>query len=214
MKKLFILSLLLTMGLSTFAKSPVQKGDLLVDLGLGVGMLDSKPSKAMFTQRIGAEWVIVPELINDRFALSGGLYVNNGFAKATVPIIIMEGSHYYEDDGDMKRNDLNFMPTMSLRWFCDEKLEFYLSIGVGLGIMHASIHDAPDEDGDYYDDDEIVGAGSSSTAAAAISSYVGARYHINKNWGINTQLGLISANLKKSAGHSFNLFSVGATYFF
>lgn len=51
-------------------------------------------------------------------------------------------------------------------------------------------------------------------ATAALATYIGARYFVTDNWAVNAHFGLISGNLKKSCGSSYNLFSVGASYKF
>lgn len=51
-------------------------------------------------------------------------------------------------------------------------------------------------------------------ATFACAFYVGARYFFNSTWGINAQFGLVSANVSKKYGNSYNVLSVGATYLF
>ncbi len=53
-----------------------------------------------------------------------------------------------------------------------------------------------------------------SKATFACAFYLGARYFINKTWGVNAQFGLISANVNKTYGNSYNILSFGATYSF
>lgn len=51
-------------------------------------------------------------------------------------------------------------------------------------------------------------------AVFACAFYLGARYFLNDSWGINAQFGLISADVSKEYGNSYNILSVGATYRF
>lgn len=50
-----------------------------------------------------------------------------------------------------------------------------------------------------------------------MATYVGATYFLTESWGIGTQFGLISANIKdkdKGYPNSYGIFAVGATYKF
>jgi len=226
------------------------KGDLVVDAGIGVGLIDAGQSKAMFTQRIGAEWVVLPKLIDNRLSLSAGIYINNAYGKVGEVELVTDDYYYtmttksqatgttYNNvsrayDGTaiiaFKREDLNFLPTVSLRYRFTPRLDAYLSLGVGLGIMHSMVGVKGDVDEfyeepysrPYYYDDEEPGFGyvdwddmSTTKATAALAAYIGVRYALTSNWGINGQFGLISGNIKKSMGSSYNLFSVGASYKF
>jgi len=236
------------------AETP-EKGDMIVEAGIGAGMVDYDESKALFTQRIGAEWVIVPELINDKFTLAAGVYINNGYGADVDTKAV--GSYDYQytitvrskrtgttynhqrrtgygtADVNIKREELNLLPTLSLRYHITPRFDAYLSIGAGVGMMHSIMGKKKNLKGfskDSYNHTDNIGTTRSyhyndldhvdwgdatfTKVTASIAAYVGARYFITDNWGVNAQVGLISANLKKSYSHSFNLFSIGATYKF
>lgn len=149
---------------------------------------------------------------------------------------------------DVTRDNLSFMPTVSLHAKVVDNFDFFVTYGMGLGIMTNSLgnYEPTDyvpgighikngmEKVDYYNKTTMPNGDVSETrysyndaehakyntkgyetkATFACAFYVGARYFINDSWGINAQFGLVSANVKKSYGNSYNILSVGATYSF
>lgn len=241
--------------IATRADNVPKKGELTVDAGIGVGMVGYKESKTLFTQRIGAEWVIVPKFMNDDFTLAAGVYINNGYGAGfytkaagtydyeySIKVVSKRTGISYNRqhrsgfgtaDVNIKREDINLLPTISLRYHVNSSLDAYLSIGIGVGMMHSimgkksNIHGFDKQNYHHtdnigttrsysYNDLDHVDWGNSSFTkfTPALGTYIGARYTITESWGINAQVGLISANLKKSYGHSYNLFSFGASYKF
>lgn len=52
-----------------------------------------------------------------------------------------------------------------------------------------------------------------ASARFVMAAYVGARYYLTENWGINAQLGLTSLSFKKDA-NNFSIFDIGVSYKF
>lgn len=149
---------------------------------------------------------------------------------------------------DVTRDNLCFMPTVSLHAKIIDNFDFFVTYGMGLGIMTNSLGNYEPTDYvpgighikngmekiDYYNKTTMPNGdvketrysyndaehaeynkkGYETKATFACAFYVGARYFINDSWGINAQFGLVSANVKKSYGNSYNILSVGATYSF
>ncbi len=231
------------------------KNGLTIDVGIGVGSVYSNP-KGMFTQRIGAEWNILPRFLANDISMAVGFYVNNNYGGGidvhTVgtydySYTVFSNSDIYgvtsnryrrqgsgSADVRVRRDDISFLPTVSLRYHCTDKLEAYISLGVGLSLMNsmtgsyinstgfssANVVNQPNSGTasltyNYNDLDHVKWSDTSWTKASpAVSAYLGARYFFTEHWGINAQLGLISANIKKSVGNSYNVFSIGASYRF
>lgn len=241
--------------MSAHAAETPKKGELTVDAGIGAGIVDYNESKALFTQRVGAEWVVAPKFISNKFTLAAGVYINNGYGAGvdtkvsgkydytySIKSVSKRTGTTYQNtrrsgfgtaDVNMKREDLNLLPTISLRYHANPRLDAYLSIGVGVGMMHTLMGEKKNVTGFHEDsyshtdrngttrsyryndlDHADWGDATFTKVTAAIATYIGARYFVTDNWGINAQLGLVSANLKKSCAHSFNLFSLGASYKF
>lgn len=175
-----------------------------IDAGIGVGTYDKGGSSGFsFTQRVGVEWEIAR--LNKKLSLAAGVFLNNLYGKSESTITWKEGGRLDEADVETKRNDISFLPTVSLRYNCTSNLEAFVGIGLGLGILTSKgTIEYMNDDTDYS---------SQTTASFAMSSYVGLRYFLTKNWAINGQFGMIAGNLKSHAS-SFNLFSVGASYRF
>lgn len=234
------------MPMLAMAKTP-QKGEMTLDAGIGVGIVDYNDAKATFTQRVGAEWVVAPELFNNsRLNLALGFYINNAYGGKLDWTVVGQYNYTYQTSRQtinshnrpqtsyishkrsgvgvgattQSREDLSMLPTISFRYEITDRLEGYLSIGAGVGIMHTIIGgDVKPVFGlsssEYYNDmDHVVWEDNSVTkVTAALATYIGARYRVGDNWGLNAQFGLVSGNLKKSMAHSFNLFSVGASWY-
>lgn len=194
------------------ASAAPKKGDAVIDAGLGLGMVDyPTSSEATFTQRVGAEWTVIPRMINGDFSLAVGAYINNGFG----------GNKVVEDGGlnatyKIKRNDINFIPTGSFRFNVNRDFVAYGSAGIGFGIMHRSYVDkyawsnASDSDYRYLQ----YGLDGESKLVPAMTFAVGVRYFLGEHWGLNSQFGVIATNLDDDWSDSYNLLSVGVSYRF
>jgi len=246
----------------------VKQGDRLVDLGIGVG----DASGAMFTQRLGMEWIVKDNVINDKFSLGVGFQISNavgakydfynvGSYDYSYTLYIdkkpqrgpsrtetqkVNRSGYGTAKCDITRDDVSIMPTVSLHGKFVEKLDLYATFGLGLGLMNgiageykeAALPGMGSASGGFskadYRKESKVGSETWTThysyndfdhaewqvkepgtkAVFSTAFFVGARYFFNDNWAVNAQLGLISANVNKNLGNSYNVFSVGATYKF
>lgn len=257
MKKLLLPLAILSCVFASNAQinNDVQNG-LTIDVGIGAGSVYTN-SKAMFTQRIGAEWNILPTFLTDGVSLAVGFYINNNCGGGYDTRTVGTYDYYYKiysksnrtgqttstnqhrqgygtADVRLSRDDISFLPTASLRYQITDKLEAYLSFGMGLSIMNAYTGEVSNATGfdkanvvnksDYgavaltykYDDlEHVKWANLTWTKASfSVATYIGARYFFTDNWGVNAQIGLISANVRRSVGNSYNVFSVGATYRF
>lgn len=260
----------------------IDEDSRFLELGIGVGASEADGTKGMFTQRLGAEWIVKDYLFNlfgCSFALGAGFQIDNAAGGRYSTIVT--GSYDYDyvvsitkhkrDNGhgrpitttetqrvnregtgvasaDVTRDNLSFMPTVSLHAKIVDNFDFYVTYGMGLGIMTNSLgnfnpieiyvpnvgwvggmekkdyyHEATMPNGDVWEtrysyndaDHAVYNKKPYKTAATfACAFYVGARYFFNDTWGINAQFGLVSANVKKSYGNSYNILSVGATYCF
>lgn len=149
---------------------------------------------------------------------------------------------------DVTRDNIDFMPTVSLHGKFIDRFDLYATFGLGLGIMTNSLGNFEPTEiyvpgvgnvGDmekktYYDKSTMANGDVWETrysyndadhaewnkkpykakAVFACAFYLGARYFINDSWGVNAQFGLVSADVSKKYGNSYNILSVGATYRF
>lgn len=255
MKKflLALSSIALCSGLTYAVEGTAERGDILVEAGIGVGMVDYPGSSgALFTQRVGVEYVVLPTVFTDDFTFAVGLYVNNGYGAPVDGMAVATYNYTYPiysngngqvvnkghregvgtANATFYRDDVNILPTASLRYHCTSRLDAYVSLGFGIGVMntitgkksnyqgfesanHSGSNDSSGRRYSYNDLDHAKWENTSQHKACfATSFYLGARYALTENWGVNAQFGLIGANARKSWGNSYNLFSIGATYNF
>lgn len=208
-KRLFAAALVAASSTAAFAAST---GDMVIDGGIGVGMVNYPSSTAAtFTQRVGAEWVVAPSIINGDFSIAVGAYLNNavgGSLKVYGPFYnnmpTWTASH--------RRDDFSLIPTASMRYRINSDFEAYGSFGIGMGVMHSFYanekHYQPVNG--YF----VTGLDSATKMTVALSCCVGVRYYLGEHWGLSSQLGIVSANLKSSWSSSYNIFTVGASYRF
>lgn len=133
------------------------------------------------------------------------------------------------------REDINALATVSFHYSPMPKLDVYANLGVGVGVMNYIVGDPHDEQGfsarsgtsklpsgttvytSYNDLDHVKWMDMETKFVPAISVYVGATYYLNDRWGLEAQVGLLSANIKdkdKGYPNSYSVFSVGASYKF
>lgn len=142
-------------------------------------------------------------------------------------------------DADITREDLNALVTISFHYSPIPQLDTYLKIGTGVGYMTYLVGNYQNTDGfqsasvndhretqytdittryNYNDLDHVKWSSvGGSKIVPAMATYVGATYFLTESWGIGTQFGLISANIKdkdKGYPNSYGIFAVGATYKF
>lgn len=141
-------------------------------------------------------------------------------------------------DADIKREDVNVLATVSFHYSPIERLDTYMKLGVGVGYMtylisnyrnikgfekanvknyHESKYNSYTDEYSYDDLEHAEWDGLESKIVPALATYIGATYYLTEKWGVEAQLGLISANIKdKNKGYpnSYGVFAVGATYKF
>lgn len=138
-------------------------------------------------------------------------------------------------DARLSREDINAQVTVSFHYSPMPRLDVYSKIGAGFGVMNYLIGDPYNADGfsqktvdktnsqgtyhaySYNDLDHVEWQGLDSKVVPAISVYLGATYYLNSRWGVDAQIGLLSANLKgekKGYPNSYSIFAVGASYKF
>ncbi len=141
-------------------------------------------------------------------------------------------------DADVAREDVNALFTAAIHFSPMAKLDTYLKVGAGVGYMSwlvsnlrnesgfksANVHDTSSSkvhqttDSYSYDDlDHVKWQGFKSKVVPAMSFYLGATYMLTEKWGVDAQIGLISANIKgskKGYPNSYGIFALGASYRF
>lgn len=194
-----------------YAASP-HVGDMVIDAGIGVGMVNYPSStKATFTQRVGAEWVVAPSIINGDFSISVGAYLNNAVG-GSIKVYGVDGNGNAVWSASHRRDDFSLIPTASMRYRINSDFEAYGSFGIGFGTMHSFYADKK-----YYntfDPRYDLGLDSATKVTAALSVCVGVRYYLGEHWGLSSQFGIVSSNLKSSWSSSYNILTVGASYRF
>lgn len=200
-----ILVAALAVAASATSANAVETGDMVIDAGIGIGMVNyPSTTKATFTQRLGAEWVVAPRIINGDFSIAVGAYLNNAVGGS----LKVYGNNV---TANLNRDDFSFIPTASMRYRINSDFEAYGSFGVGFGTMHAYYTNEK-----YYNYHPLITEGfdSSTKVTAALSCCVGVRYYLGEHWGLSSQFGIVSSNLKSSWSSSYNLLTVGASYRF
>lgn len=185
MKKFAIAAIAaLSMATAASASTP-QKGDLIGDLGIGVGAMDGGGSEAAFTQRLAIEYGVANfSMLSSDWTATVGFQVNNG---------VYTANHFTSDD-------ITFMPTASIHHGFSDSFDGYATLGLGFGLLN----------GRYSYQGVSNG---STTASFAMAFNIGARYWLSSNFALNAQFGLVSAAWKDSYG-SYNILSAGITYKF
>lgn len=130
-------------------------------------------------------------------------------------------------------DDLSLMARVAFHYTFLDRLDTYVGIGFGLARLSDSFSDFSDMDGfsskdepfdpnhagnyqicgSYNDLDHVKWDGGTSSSRYAVAAYLGARYYIADNYGVNVELGLPNVTLKKHYNH-FDIFSVGFSYKF
>lgn len=141
-------------------------------------------------------------------------------------------------DADVSREDINIMPTVALHYSPMKKLDTYVKIGVGVGMMNYLFSNFRNENGfksvninnhtenklydvyttySYNDLDHVDWEGYKIRPSVAVAAYIGATYMLTDKWGLDAQLGLVSSCLKESKYKypaSYSIFAIGASYRF
>lgn len=141
-------------------------------------------------------------------------------------------------DADVAREDVNAQFVAAIHFSPMSKLDTYLKVGAGVGYMSWVVSNLHNESGfkkadvhetssskvhqttdtySYDDLDHVKWQGFKSKIVPAMSVYLGATYMLNDKWGVDAQIGLISANIKgnkKGYPNSYGVFALGASYHF
>ncbi len=139
-------------------------------------------------------------------------------------------------DAKISREDINALLTVSFHYYPLPKLGVYTRIGVGVGVMNYIMGATSNEEGfESKNVDKTVDTGSryvysyndldhvkwetplKSKIVPALAAYVGVTYRLNDRWGVDAQVGLLSANIKdkdKGYPNSYSVFAIGASYKF
>lgn len=141
-------------------------------------------------------------------------------------------------DADISREDVNAQFVVALHYSPLSRLDTYVKVGAGVGYMNWIVSDIRNEQGlkkvdhhetsentlysrtdiySYNDFDHVKWAGYKSKVVPAMSAYLGATYMLTEKWGVDAQIGLISANIKgnkKGYPNSYGIFALGASYRF
>ena len=243
-----------------------RKADLSIGVGIidyPAGMSD----KATFEQHLGMEWGVasfadkftlgVGFTINN---LYGGTYETRGYGTFDYTYTVRTYGKRYSyisekwesindskeqhrkgaGEADMKvsREDVNALANIALHYSPMNKLDTYVKLGLGVGVMNWIYSDFKNMKGfeskdhnkktenkisDYtttyrYNDlDHVKWPSSKAKVCVALAAYLGATYYLTDNWGVNMGIGLTNSNLKTGrTGYcsSYGIFSVGATYKF
>ncbi len=139
-------------------------------------------------------------------------------------------------EAKLSREDINALLTLSFHYYPLPKLGVYTRIGAGVGVMNYLLGATSNEKGFHAKNvDKTVDTGSryvysyndldhvkwetnmQSKVVPALSAYIGVTYRLNDRWGVDAQVGLLSANIKdkdKGYPNSYSLFAIGASYKF
>lgn len=141
-------------------------------------------------------------------------------------------------DADVAREDVNAQLVAAIHFSPMTKLDTYLKIGAGVGYMSWIVSNLRNENGfgkanynnttnnslyqttdvySYNDLDHVKWQAYKSKVVPAMSVYLGATYMLTDRWGVDAQVGLISANIKdskKGYPNSYGIFALGASYRF
>ncbi len=141
-------------------------------------------------------------------------------------------------DATISREDVNAQFVAAIHYSPMPKLDTYVKVGVGVGYMSWIVSDIHNEDGfmeanyhethtskirettdsySYNDLDHVKWAEYKSKVVPAMSLYVGATYMLTEQWGVDAQIGLISANIKGNKSgypNSYGILALGASYHF
>lgn len=196
-----VLAALAALSVFTLSAQAPAKGEIIGDVGLGVGSMTGGGTRGAFTQRLAIETGIQQfEWLNTDWSLTLGFQLNNGVHTSSTKGVINPFSGQTNGKIRYVNDDLTMMPTVSLHHSFAENLDCYATFGMGLGLLNTK--------------QTVDGWSNGATSASfAMAFNIGARYWLSPTWAINGQLGLVSATWKNHYG-SYNVLSVGASYRF
>lgn len=128
--------------------------------------------------------------------------------------------------------DLNVMAKVAYHHQFLDKLDTYVAVGFGVARVHRNISDFTDKEGfhegtstleeatgnyqfvySFNDLDHVKWENGTNSGRLVAGCYLGARYYLSKNWGINLDLGLTSISFAPGA-NDYSLCVIGASYKF
>lgn len=130
--------------------------------------------------------------------------------------------------------DLNVMAKVAYHHQFLDKLDTYVAVGFGVARVHKNISDFTDKEGffhvknpldrnastyypqfvyEFNDLDHVKWENGTNSGRFVAGCYLGARYYLSKNWGINLDLGLTSISFAPGA-NDYSLCVIGASYKF
>lgn len=250
-----------------FAQAPFEEGDKKATLTVGVGTVPySDKNRATFDQHLSMEWGVA--MIADKLTLGVGVAINNQYGAQYESLVIgsydynyvmsnygqelnshnrwapfsNNTSHNRKGIGSAKakiaREDIDLQGIVSLHYSPLDKLDAFVTFGVGVAYLNYITTDIHDEEGfseanyhhytetskrkstvsySYNDLDHVKWEGMRSKAGASVAAYLGATYSLTETWGVTMQIGLIDANVKgakKGYPNSYGVFALGASYLF
>lgn len=141
-------------------------------------------------------------------------------------------------DATIAREDVDVLATVSFHYSPIKRLDTYVKVGAGVGYMTYLYGNYSNEQGftksdyernnsskitdtrtwwSFNDLDHVKWSNGDSKIVPAIGVYIGATYMLTERWGLDAQIGLISANIKdadKGYPNSYGVFAMGASYKF
>lgn len=250
------------------AQSVFYKGTRKMNLTLGVGTVEySDKNRATFDQHFGMEWGIAKIADKITVGLGfqvnnsyGGTFDGMVAGKYDYSYnVTTRGKVYdYRDkkwksvndvksvkrngvgtaDADISREDINALFMAGFHFTPLTRLDTYLKVGAGVGVMNYIVSNKRNVSGfssadktsvnnsnivqttttySYDDLDHVKWVGLDSKVVPSMSVYIGASYMMTSKFGLDMQIGVISANLKdkdKGYPNSYGVFAVGASYVF
>lgn len=141
---------------------------------------------------------------------------------------------YGTANADITRDDINAMATVSFHFSPMKKLDTYVKVGLGIGFESYVIDNICGIEGfSAANENKLVGNNITvqyryndldhtnwneydPKVTAAVAAYIGATYFFNEEWGLDAQVGMVSANLsnKSKNANAFGLFALGVAYKF
>lgn len=181
------------------------RGDLVVNAGVGVGMVSKRGAKAnqdlaVFTQQVSLDYCFNDDVLSGS-ALGVGVIINNVY-----------GGKFTSNKSHYRRDDLSVLATLSLHHQFVDDLDTYVKLGAGVGVL-------TDECKLYHEQTPGYPLGrytetTLANPAFAVACLVGMRYYMGSHWGIYLEAGLPTVSLNHDFGHSYNFATGGLSYRF
>ena len=268
MKKLLLFLAVASFGVKGMAQAPFDKGDRKMDLTIGVGTIEyADKNRATFDQHFSMEWGVAKiadkVTVGLGFAINnqyGGSYESiaagkydyyyNHHSWGKVYSFSKDKWEKFDSnkrvhregvgtaDANVAREDVDALFTCSFHYSPLPKLDTYIKVGAGVGVMNYIIsghknlkgfssadyynHDVSKYNDSYdsysYNDlDHVKWNGYHAKLVPSMAAFAGATYYLTERWGADLQIGVIDANFKskkKGYPNSFGVFAVGCTYKF